>query len=316
MLALTRMLLLTGVALLLQPAAHAANNCTGTQHISMFSDGRAQQVDLRMPSSHVSARRVPVIIALHPSGGNGSSFDRDIGLESAALARGFAVMFPNGGIRRTDGNGGADHFWNIPGVPLVDGSAVPAGARDDLQFIADLIDYVVKNHCADARRIYVTGFSGGARMTSLIGCRLAGRIAAIAPVAGLRAGRAVEPDFNAPDEADCRPAEPISVLAIHGADDLTNPYSGGGGVRWGYSVDQAVARWATLDECRSKSAPQALSRHISRLRYGNCDKGREVALYKINAPGDEGGGHVWPGGSGVPAEIDATKIVLDFFATH
>jgi len=311
--ALTRILLLTA-ALLLHPAAYAAEQCTGAQNIAVFSDARGQEVDLRLPDSASPTKRVPLVIGLHPSGGNGGSFDRDTGLGSAAQARGFAVMFPNGGIRRP--GGGAQHFWNIPGVPLVDGTDVPSGTRDDVQYLADLIDYVVKNNCVDKHRIYVTGFSGGARMTSMVGCRLADRIAGVAPVAGLRFGRAAEPDFNEPDATDCRPSAPISVLAIHGTDDSTNPFPGGAGVRWGYSVNRAIERWASLDECRAKPDVQAVSAHVSRTRYGRCNARREVALYKIDAPANQGGGHVWPGGSGVAAEIDATKLVLDFFATH
>ena len=40
--------------------------------------------------------------------------------------------------------------------------------------------------CVDPTRVFATGFSGGARMTSQLGCDLPATVAAIAPVSGLR----------------------------------------------------------------------------------------------------------------------------------
>jgi polyhydroxybutyrate depolymerase len=252
------------------------------------------------------------VIGLHPSGGTARSFDEDTGLAAAAIARGFAVLLADGAIRTADGSG---HYWNIPGVPLVSGAAVPQGTRDDLRFLADAIDQAAKDHCIDARRVYVTGFSGGARMASMVGCRLADRVAAIAPVAGLRAGRATGRDFSEPDAEDCRPSRTVRVLAIHGTDDRTNPFAGGGGVRWGYSVEDAAARWASLDRCTAPPASETLSPQVTRVQYRACGGGSAVVLYRIDAGETQGGGHVWPGGRRAPpSPLNATDVVLEFFA--
>jgi polyhydroxybutyrate depolymerase len=105
------------------------------------------------------------------------------------------------------------------------------------------------------------------------------------------------------------------VLAIHGTDDQTNPFSGGGGVRWGYSVERAAARWATLDGCGSAPASEQVSSQVTRMRYGACRGDGAVVLYRIDAPAAQGGGHVWPGGRRAPpSELDATQVVLEFFA--
>jgi polyhydroxybutyrate depolymerase len=173
--------------------------------------------------------------------------------------------------------------------------------------------------------VYVTGFSGGARMSSMVGCRLADRVTAVAPVAGLRAGRAAGPEFTEPDASDCHPSRPITVLAIHGTDDPTNPFPGGEGSRWGYSVERAASRWASLDQCETSPALEKVSAHVSRVRYGACGASSEVVLYRIEAARDQGGGHVWPGGqrdlatraNAKPSvEIDATAVVLEFFTRH
>jgi polyhydroxybutyrate depolymerase len=315
----------SGALLMAGPAAWAAG-CgdmkPGVNPLTVMSGGREQRLDLTLPANFDSRKLVPLIIGLHPSGGSGAEFDEDTSLSAAATAKGFAVVFPDGGIQQPGASGAAGHYWNIPGVPLVNGDAVPSGTRDDVRFIADTIDHVVKNSCVDPRRVYVTGFSGGARMSSMLGCRLADRLAAVAPVGGLRAGRAAGPEFNEPDAGDCRPPRALPVLAIHGTDDQTNPFPGGGGVRWGYSVERAAARWANLDRCAVAPAVEKVSGRVARVRYGTCNAGSEVVLYRIEAPGDQGGGHVWPGGRrdlstrSPPADLDATKIILEFFAKH
>src|SRR5689334_14014408 len=169
-----------------------AASCTdlhaGTNHVTITSSGQKQSFDVVLPAAFDPAKRVPLVIGLHPSGGSGTAFDHDTGLGAAATSKGFAAMFPDGGIRQAGAGGGEGHYWNIPGVPLIGGGEVPKDARDDVRFVADAIDHLVKNNCVDKRRVYVTGFSGGARMSSMLACRLADRIAAVAPVAGLRAG--------------------------------------------------------------------------------------------------------------------------------
>ena len=327
-------LLLIGAAVSFAPAAYAADACIGmhpgTNHVAVISGGQTQDVALVLPASFDAGKRVPLVIGLHPSGGTGASFDEDSGLSAAATAKGFAVILPDGGVKLSGEDG---HYWNIPGVPLVGGGVVPKGSRDDVHFIADAIDHLVKNSCIDARRVYVTGFSGGARMSSMVGCRLADRVTAVAPVAGLRAGRAAGPEFTEPDASDCRPSRPITVLAIHGTDDPTNPFPGGEGLRWGYSVERAAARWASRDHCATAPALEKVSTHVTRVRYGTCGASSEVVLYRIEASRDQGGVHVWPGvqrdlatrapsasaagaGAKSAAEVDATAVVLEFFSRH
>ncbi len=284
----------------------------GVNRLSVVSGGKERSFDVTLPASFDRARGLPLVIALHGSGGNGAELDVRTGLSASGIAKGFAVMLPDGGIPMKRADGSLGYFWNIPGVPLVNGNAVPDDAPDDVKFISDAIDRVTKQGCVDAGKVFVTGMSGGGRMTSLLGCRLAGRIAAIAPVAGLRAGRAAAPDFAKPESNDCQPARPLSVLSFHGTDDDTNPFPGGQGLRWGYSVESAAARWAALGKCASKPTIEKLSGHLTRVTYGACDARSEVVLYEITAPRDQGGGHVWP----TSAELKATDVMLDFFSRH
>jgi polyhydroxybutyrate depolymerase len=57
---------------------------------------------------------------------------------------------------------------------------------------------------------------------------------------------------------------------------------------------------------------------VRRSTYSGCRDGRDVVLFTI-----EGGGHTWPGGppvgrsvGRVTRDLDATRVMLDFFDRH
>ena len=57
---------------------------------------------------------------------------------------------------------------------------------------------------------------------------------------------------------------------------------------------------------------------VRRSTYPGCHDGRDVVLFTI-----EGGGHTWPGGppvgrsvGRVTRDLDATRVMLDFFDRH
>ena len=81
---------------------------------------------------------------------------------------------------------GAGFVWNIPGVPLIGGSSVPAGAANDETYLEAVVSTMESRACVDIKRVYATGFSGGARMSSQLACDAATTFAAVAPVSGLR----------------------------------------------------------------------------------------------------------------------------------
>ena len=72
---------------------------------------------------------------------------------------------------------------------------------DDVAWFTALLDELAATLCIDTERIYVAGFSNGAMMASVLACELSERIAAIAPVAGLR------------DPEGCATTRPVPVIA-------------------------------------------------------------------------------------------------------
>lgn len=296
----------------------------GLQSVTVHSGGIDRTVAVYFPRSQHPGQLAPLIIDLHGSGSNGESHAATSGFRALADKRRIMVASPDGAVV-LDSTTRA-FAWNIPGVPLVTGAMPPAGTPDDVQFIDDLIRSLVSAHCADPRRVYATGMSGGARMTSLLGCRLSTRLAAIAPVAGLRAGLPSTQNPAMPDGESCKPDRAVPVLSFHGTGDPTNPFNGGGPRYWGYSVEQALVRWAELDGCASPVKRRQVSAFATRLRYGRCRDHAEVLLYVTDRPDREGGGHIWPGaparaqdsfaGSVVGQSLQASDIILKFFRKH
>lgn len=269
--------------------------------------------DVRVHSPTHLPQRPALVLDLHGSGADGEAQSAISGLDALAEEEGFVVARPTGAIPLASG-----WAWNVPGVPTTAGQLPPPGARDDVGFLGAVMDQIGRATCADERRVYAAGYSGGGRMASALACRLSDRLAAVATVAGLRAGRPSPIDTSVPDLEDCRPSRPVPVLEFHGDADDTNPYLGSADLRWGYSVAVAVQTWARLDGCRRGPDAIEISEHVTRYAYSRCDGRADVELYRV-----AGGGHTWPGTSAdqsddgtVTQEIDATRIIWDFFAAH
>ena len=172
--------------------------------------------------------------------------------------------------------------WNVP---------ITAERPDDVLYVSDVIDHVATRVCTDQTRVYATGFSGGARMSSTLACRLSHRIAAIAPMAGLR--------WPAPCDGRAVP-----VLSVHGLADPQNTYDGhvaGRGADWLESVPDALAGWAKHNGCDDDAVLDDPPGPLSTLSYKGCDA--DVRLVRV-----DGLVHAW-----ARDQIDATAAAWAFF---
>jgi polyhydroxybutyrate depolymerase len=277
--------------------------------------GLTRTYRLYLPPAPVkSGRSLPLVIALHGGGGNAGKMLKltQGGFNTLADKEGFLVVYPNG----------VENHWN-------DGreNARYRALRekiDDVGFISALIDRLAKDRNIDQQRVYVAGISNGAMMAQRLACERAGKIAAIAAVAGNL------PDDRAPQGS---PARPLSVLMISGTADPMMPWDGGE-VRFFLlklgrvlSVAQTVKFWVTRNRCSPipviTRLPHRNPRDATRVRrevYGDGDLGTEVVLYAI-----EGGGHTWPGGRlNVPEsftgptsqDLNACEVIWSFFTRH
>ena len=325
---MNRRTLVAAVAVVLAIPACAANAADPVQHeaaaakrcklqqepglitVPLVSAGVDRPFLLHVPSGYNGRKPLPLVLNLHPSGGSGQQEMDVTQMGAAADQYGFAVAAPNGAVDQ----GPDGYFWNVPGVPLVSGMAVPAGTPDDERYLLDVIRTTAKTLCIDPDRIYLTGYSGGARMSSQMACDYAKKIAAIAPVAGLRAGvpQETSPRVWTPNLGTCSPKQPVSVQSFHGTDDTTNPFLGNDDARWGYSVEAALARWADIDRCKRGPTTGSVTPTVSLITYARCESRTTVELYL-----EQGGGHTWPGSNAPPIGSDnASALILRFFKKH
>ncbi|MEV4349448.1 polyhydroxybutyrate depolymerase [Actinoplanes sp. NPDC049596] len=272
----------------------------GEHTISVPFQGRDFPVTVYVPARARPADRLPAILNLHGTQSTGAGQLAYSNMKQAADADHYLVLAPSGALPAAGG-----FAWNVPGVVTP-----PPGARDDIAFLGRVITTATSELCVDRTRIYGTGYSGGGRMISAFACQRPQRLAAIAPVAGLRAGRPDPADPTRPDPASCSPARPVPVIAFHGRQDTTNPYEGGGSEYWRYSVPAALHRWTELNHYRARPRATPLTSGVTRISYG-----RNAVLYAI-----ANGGHTWPGrpidnGNGpVTHEIDANRLMWRFFS--
>lgn len=252
-------------------------NAAGVQERQLQSGARPRSYRLFVPPQYDGHSRLPLVLDLHGSGGTGAGQARTSGFEEVAAREGFVVA-------SLQADGGR---WNVP---------VRAERPDDVAYVSDVIDDVAGRLCSDLSRVYATGFSGGARMSSLLGCKLNARIAAIAPVSGLR--------WPAPCSG-----RPIPVLTFHGLADPQNPYDGkaeGRGDEWLESVPEALAAWANYNACNPAVILEDPPGPLSTMRYAGCKSDTEVRMIRI-----DGLGHAW-----TRKEVDTTEVMWQFFKSH
>jgi len=204
---------------------------------------------------------------------------------------------------------------------------------NDVAFIRGLLRTVDTTLCVDRNRVYVTGYSNGAFLTSTIACVLAGQVAAIAPVSGLE------------NPSGCHPSRHIPVVTFHGTADQFVSYTGGLGPAAlklpaadgsskslgqelgkgapqtkGPSIPAITAAWAARNKCAPKAHDTTIASDVTLIAY-SCPKQADVELYRIT-----GGGHAWPGSlfsKGIASvvgrttfSISADQIIWRFFEAH
>jgi polyhydroxybutyrate depolymerase len=230
---------------------------------------------------------LPVVFNFHGLGSGAIEQEAYSGLLPLSESAGFLLVTPDGT--------GAPRAWNVTRF----------GGVDDVAFVNHLLDTLVAAMCVDEDRVYSTGMSNGALLSSLLGCALGGRVAAIAPVAGIRK-----------PSAGCAPGMP--VLAFHGTGDAVVPFEPGRvlGVLGYDGARSETAAWAALNGCQAEPVARPLSSRVMVESFIGC-RGGDVALVIV-----DGGGHTWPGAEDVPRlgptnhEISAAEMIWRFFATH
>lgn len=280
----------------------------GESRLQITSGGEDRSYFRFIPRAYDGEKPLAVVFDLHGHTESAAFHKSNSGLAKFGNTKGFITITPEGS--------GPPPKWET-----TEGAA-------DLQFLVDLLDELETDLCIDTRRVFVTGYSNGAFVTSLFACEHADRFAAFAPVAGIR---------NPPT---CTPSRPPPIVAFHGIADEWISYSGGYGpgvyrlppaetaelVRSGeatysdLSIPDVVATWAARNGCDPAPTTTKVSEDTTRFRYA-CPDGADVELFA-----SEGAGHTWPGSKASAAleryigpttlQISANALLWKFFQQH
>jgi polyhydroxybutyrate depolymerase len=256
---------------------------------------------------------LPLVVDLHGLTEGADIHAAHSGLGDYGREQGFISVFPHGT--------GEPVRWNIA-----------AGADNpDLEYLDEVLETVGERRCVDLARVYATGLSNGAMMTSLLACERSATFAAVAPVGGI----------TAPEPCDQERALP--VLTTHGTADPILLFNGGVGDLSSFLGDsstagpgdtttttaapdlegagypETVSVWAQRNGCDNFSDSEAGESVIHRVY--DCPRGAEVEFYIV-----DGGGHTWPGSefsAGIESitgpttfEIDWNELAWEFFQRY
>ncbi|MEO5769297.1 MAG: PHB depolymerase family esterase [Polyangia bacterium] len=256
----------------------------------------------RVPTAYDQNTATPLVIALHAYGRSGALQEEYFNFGEIADKETFLYAYPDGQLDPMN-----NRFWNAD-----DASCDPNSIRvDDVSYIRAIIEDVSAKYNVDEKRIFAVGHSNGAFMCHRLACDLSDRIAAIASDAGAIWS----------DASQCIPSSHISVLDLHGDDDMVINYNGGTAPGGGTcappygSEAQTMSTWAAKNGCTGELTPTGQSLDLdatlagaetSESRVSGCPTGIDVQLWTIQ------------GGTHVPNPVHPTfaASIYAFFQAH
>ena len=243
------------------------------QEIEIVSDGNERSFRVNLPNDTYDS--VPLMIILHGLGETSASW---YGVASYITNQGFVTVRPESGTFLSNSGTGNVKLWN----------AILDTARfDDVQFISDVIDYMLTNYdFIDHDRIYVIGSSNGGYMAYRLACDLAYRITSFTSVIGNM--------FLDDDGFDCIDQDrDIPILHIHGTEDPINSYyPGGNGVDilddQYLTIIESIEFWSNYHQYDVMEIDTILSDISIRYTYSSDSAISNFEHIKV-----VGGGHVY-----------------------
>ena len=276
---------------------------------SLTLDGVQHDYVIHVPPNRGSA--AALVLQLHGGGSTAAAMNAVSGLSALADREGFVVVSPEG--------------WMASGVgPAVWNAGACCGpverAPDHVAALEAIIDATVgEDSCIDPGQIFATGHSNGGMMTYRLACALSDKLAAVAVSGGALMN--MDLSRNPPAEIfQCSLNRPVSLLHVHGLEDLCAPYLGGptGGGILMPAVETVVADWRQRIGCGVpiESVDGPVRRHVA-----ECLDGSSVELVTV-----AGLGHAWAGspiygnpqrcGGTTTMAISTSEELWRFFRDH
>jgi polyhydroxybutyrate depolymerase len=258
-------------------------------------DAVQREFILYVPSSYTGNSSAPLVLSYHGLGGNAQAQMDDHDFRPLADAEGFLVAHPQGAPIIGPGVRG----WNFGNDTL----------PDDVLFTSAMIDSIAADYNVNLDRVYACGMSFGGFFSIFLAGQLSDRIASVASVAGTV--------VNTVPDSMITPDRPISLLQIHGTDDINVAYNGS---PISQSVQYILDHFVTHNNCNSNPTTTPLpdtdpndGSTVEHIVYANGDEGTVVEHFRIT-----GGRHTWPdentNAQGVNRDINGCEEIWNFFS--
>ncbi len=208
---------------------------TGSATAACLNSAETCKIDggsyhLVWPTGVSGDKTVPAVVALHGYKGSGLGLIKSGKMVKTLLARGYAVITPEG----------IDSTWSFRGK-----------GRDDVAFIRTIADDAAKRGNIARDRMLLAGFSLGGSMVAYVACRNPEAFKAYASIAGT---------FWKPEPDHC--AGPVNYFHTHGVKDTTMPVAGrrvGSGLQQA-NLLESLAILARASGCHDAEPKTAVTR--------------------------------------------------------
>ncbi|MFG0284583.1 MAG: alpha/beta hydrolase-fold protein [Phycisphaerales bacterium JB039] len=266
------------------------------QTITRVDAGRGP-VDVLVPTGYTPAEPAPVIVLLHGYTDSGAAIEAYTRMGDVVEDLGFLLALPDG-TRDILGN----RFWNA-----TDACCDLFGqGPDDVGYLTALLDTIEATFSIDTGRVFFAGHSNGGFMSYRMACALAGRISAVASLAGAT--------YETPGL--CAPSQNVHTLEIHGTSDGVIRYTGGCTTIGCYpGAVQTAQTWATYNGCSLTPDTSAPPIDLDASRAG---AETTIARYIMGcAPG--GSAELWTidrGAHSPPLTDDFARLVAGWLLDH
>ncbi len=290
-------LIFFGLCALLIIIASSCSDSEDSTPPAIVPDSPGRPFALKVPVNYDVDTPTPLVVLLHGYGSDADEALTYFQMRTAADEFGFLLASPNGATNLSNAR-----YWNATDACC--GFNV-SSVSDDVAYLTSVINNVETSHNVDSNQIFIIGHSNGGFMAHRMACDLSNKIAAIVSLAGA--------SWN--DPSRCVPAEPVSILQVHGDLDDTVFFEGGGNLGNLYpSARNTVTNWATKNNCTGALLDSGINIDLeidiagseTRVeRFTNCPDNGEVELWTIL------------GGSHVPGfNTDWPVFIWAFLSTH
>ncbi len=161
----------------------------------------------------------------------------------------------------------------IDGTWTVDNMGLEGSDRDELAFVAQVMDDAARRWPIDPERVYASGFSLGASLAHTVACEQGGdRFTAVSPMSG---------GFWEPLPGACAGGA-IPICHVHGTADTTWPMEGrevseGSVVGTQVPIEEDIALWRAHDGCSDRSRVE-IQGPLTCTIWDDCAEGSAVEL--------------------------------------